>query len=118
MKGDRTKLYDSASAFFDLGGSAVMYLATTAAIDACSQAASQGLVVVRIEGGIWRAFTFEARLDCIWDGADPPLGGEAAAENNRLAADFIRRQGETHNAFVLTAAPTTGYKHTSASTIP
>jgi hypothetical protein len=40
----------------------------------CLPAAAQhGLVVVRIEEGIWHSPGFEARLDCIWDGADSAI---------------------------------------------
>ncbi|WP_244102159.1 hypothetical protein [Burkholderia ambifaria] len=73
MNIDRSRVYDSADDFFSLDGSIVMKLSTEAAIAVCEQAAQHGLVVARIEGGIWHFPGFEARLDCIWDGADPPI---------------------------------------------
>ena len=105
----RQKLFDKATDFLDGGGNAVMKLSRKAAIDACLNAAPRGLVVVKIEGGIWRNGTFEARLDAIWDGADPPIEKENAGRNNLNAAEFIRCQDDTYNAFILTAACVTGY---------
>jgi len=65
--------YAEAGDFFSLRGSIVMKLTTEAAVGACEQAAQQGLLISRIEGGIWHTPGFEARIDCIWDGAEPPL---------------------------------------------
>jgi Colicin-E5 Imm protein len=108
---ERNQLYGSSRDYFDLNGMAVMYLAPDAAIGVCAEAAQRGLVVVRIEGGRWHAPGFEARVDCIWDGADPPLDLTRAATNNARAADFIRRERAMHGAFVITDAPLTGYRH-------
>jgi len=72
MKAQRNVLYDSAQWFFDSAGSGLMKLSADAAIRVCLTAASRGLVVARIEGGIWHHPGFEARGDCIWDGANPP----------------------------------------------
>ncbi|MDF2077559.1 hypothetical protein P2Q70_23480 [Pseudomonas mendocina] len=63
-----------------------MRLSPEAAIGVCERAASEGVVVSRIEGGIWLNPGFESRLDCIWDGADPPLA-QAAAHTNRGKGD-------------------------------
>ena len=105
---DRQKLYDKATDFFDGSGNAVMKLSRKAAVDACLNAALHGLVIVKIEGGIWRNGTFEARLDAIWVGADPPIETENAGRNNLNASEFIRCQEDTYNAFILTAAAVTG----------
>jgi hypothetical protein len=108
---EHNRLYDSAADYFSLNGHAVMYLTPDAAIEVCVQAAQRGLLVVRIEGGIWHAPGFEARLDCIWDGADPPIDLENAMANNARAAEDIRRERAVHSAFVITTAPLTGYRH-------
>ena len=111
MSVDRQKLYNSASDYFDLGGSVVMQLSRAAAIDVCRKAAAKGLLVVRIEGGIKRDRTFEARLDAIWDGTDPPIDPDKAEQNNLRAADFIHLQHRDYNAFIVTDAPLTGWRH-------
>ncbi|MDR0780002.1 MAG: colicin immunity protein [Pseudomonadales bacterium] len=104
------QLYESSDDFFTLGGSAVMQLSTNAAISVCERAAQQGLVVARIEGGIWHSPGFEARIDCIWDGVDPPVDFEAADRNNLIAAEFIRSESQVHDAFIVTAPRMTGYE--------
>ena len=108
MKIDRQRRYDSADDFFSLGGSIVMKLSTNAAIEVCLRAAQHGLVVARIEGGIWHAPGFEARIDCIWDGDDPPVGVGVAEENNLAAAEFIRSETRGHDVFIVTAPRITG----------
>lgn len=115
MRGERNKLYDSAHNFFDAAGSGAMKLSADAAIAVCVEAANRKLVIARVEGGIWHNPGFEARLDCIWDGADPPLDHAAVVQNNIRAADFIRRQRETHDAFILTAPPLSGWPHKGRS---
>ena len=60
---DRQKLYDRVEDFFDLDGNAGMKLSRQAAVALCSAAARKALVVVKVEGGIWRDRQFEARLD-------------------------------------------------------
>ncbi|WP_319001729.1 colicin immunity protein [Burkholderia cenocepacia] len=111
MNIDHHRVYDSSDDFFLLAGSIVMKLTTEAAIDVCERAAQQGLVVARIEGGIWRNPGFEARVDCIWDGADPPVDLDAAEQNNQRAAEFIRSESPPHDVFVVTAPSMTGWKH-------
>lgn len=108
---DRSHLYEPAKDFFALQGSVVMRLSPTAAIDVCSQAAHERLVVARVEGGIWRAPFFESRLDCIWDGADPPLSQESAHLNKLAASAFIQSQAAAQGAFILTAPPISGWRH-------
>jgi hypothetical protein len=110
MSVDRLKVYESASDFFDLDGGVVMKLTWSAALDVCRDAAEHGLLVVRIEGGIDREGTFEARLDAIWDGADPPIDHRTAQANNVRAADFIRAQNDEYNAFIITDALLTGWR--------
>jgi hypothetical protein len=115
---DRVKVYETASEFFDLDGGVVMKLARTAAIDVCRSAADHGLLIAKVEGGIDRGGTFEARLDAIWDGADPPIDHANAQANNLRAADFIRAQSDEYNVFILTDAPLTGWRHRRSSTAP
>jgi len=101
MKWDRTLLYTKESDFYELEGSVAMKLDARAAADVCRSAAAHGLVVARVEGGIRDDSGFEARYDCIWDGADPPIDVEAAISNNNAAAEFIERQSKVHNAFIM-----------------
>lgn len=106
---DKSLLYESPQAFFDLGGSVTMRLSPRAAMQVCADAARKGLVVARVEGGIWHAPGFESRLDCIWDGQDPPLDQAQASGNNQEAAQFIASQTPAHSAFILTAPPLAGW---------
>lgn len=109
MKIDLQCRYESSDDFFMLRGSVVMKLSVDAAISICEQAAERGLVISRVEGGIWHSPGFEARLDCIWDGVDPPVDFSAAEQNNFAAAGFIRSESKTHDVFVLTAPPMMNY---------
>src|SRR5690348_336333 len=93
MRPDRQKVYERPQDFFDLDGSAWMKLNRRAAVALCSCAAARGLVLVRVEAGISRNGSFEARLDGIWDGADPPIEPKAAHGNNLDAAAFIQSCG-------------------------
>jgi len=111
MKVDKAKVYDSSDDFFELNGSVVMKLTSAAAQDICIKALKHGVVVVRIEGGIWHNPGFEARLDCIWDGVDPPVSETEAETNNARALEMIREESEVHDTFIITTAPLTGYKH-------
>ena len=111
MTYERTRLYESANDYFDLHGHAGMTLTPAAAMSVCLAAAEKGLVIVGVEGGIWHAPGFEMRLDCIWDGKNPPLDEAHAHESNLRAARFIESEREIHSAFVLTESPITGYPH-------
>lgn len=111
MKGEGGKLYSSVADFFDLEGNVVMKLTPSAAMGVRREAATRGVIVVRIEGGIWHNPNFEARYDCIWDGDDPPISEEHAHQNNLVAIEFIESEMDIHKAFVLTTAPITGYLH-------
>ncbi|MNQ92081.1 Colicin-E5 immunity protein [compost metagenome] len=110
MKVDRQQRYESSDEFFILDGSAVMKLSTDAAIEVCELATQRGLVVARIEGGIWHFPGFEARLDCIWDGGDPPVEFNVAERNNIMAANFIRSECAVHDVFIITAPSVKGWK--------
>lgn len=102
---DPLQRYDSADAFFMLGGSVIMKLSADAAITVCTTAADYGLVVTRVEGGVWHHPGFEARVDCIWDGVDPPVTLDALEQNNREASAFISTERSEHDVFVLTTQP-------------
>jgi hypothetical protein len=95
----------------------VTYLTPQIAIRACETAAEHRQLIVRIEGGIWREpQSFEARLDCIWDGSDPPVEAAQAIANNLQAAEFVRSETPVHTAFVLTSTPTTHWRHKKRTT--
>ena len=109
MNVNRAIIYEDPAAFFDLGGSVVMKLSPDAAAIVCLLSASKGLVVARIEGGLWDETGFEARLDCIWDGLDPPTTINQATLNNRDAAVFVLKMANEHQAFIVTTFPLAGY---------
>ncbi len=111
MKGDVKKLYHDPNAFFDLDGHAVMCLTRQAAIEVCRMAAPRGFLVVRWEGDIWHSPGFEARLDAIWDGLDPPVDLETAERNNAFAARMIGEEPAIHDTFVLTTSFLERYRH-------
>jgi hypothetical protein len=115
---DRQKLYHSVMDFFDFDGNAAMKLGREAAIEVCQDATGQGLVVLKIEGGIWSNGTFEARLDAIWDGADPPIEQRNAHENNLNAASFIRSRHPSYNAFIITASSYAGFPGSTDRALP
>ncbi|RYE02059.1 MAG: colicin immunity protein [Sphingobacteriales bacterium] len=106
---DHRHLYDSPDDYFAFGDS-VMVLSPTAALIICEQAATNGRVIARIEGGYWHESNrFQPRIDMIWDGADPPISAEAAQSNNLLAAGFIQANTPPLSAFVFTSSPLTGW---------
>jgi len=105
-------LHTNADDFFSGTGNAVMKLTRQATADVCRLAAERGLVIERIEGGIWHNPGFEARLDCIWDGTDPPLDRDAAEQNNVKAERFVQSAAEC-DSFILTVAPLSGWLHKS-----
>jgi hypothetical protein len=111
MNPNRADLVTSSSSFFASNGNAWMKLTPEAAIETCRRATDAALVVVRIEGGIWHNQGFEARLDCIWDGLDPPTTNAETSSNNLAAAAFVRQESVSHSAFILTCAPSSGYTH-------
>lgn len=102
MSVDLLRRYDSADDFFALNGSVVMKMTVAAAISVCEQAISHGLVVSRVEGGIWHSPGFEARLDCIWDGIDSKDDDSRVGENNKSAVEFIKSESMCHDAFIVT----------------
>src|SRR5438477_10558883 len=101
MSVNRQKLYENSEDFFALHGNASMKLSREAAAEVCSCAAAKGLIIVKIEGGIWRRGKFEARLDAIWDGLDPPTDLDTTHQNNLRAATFLRSADPAYNAFIL-----------------
>lgn len=102
MQIDLHQRYEFSDDFFLLDGSIVMPLSADAATEVCERASQHGLVVARIEGGIWHFPGFEARVDCIWDGVDLPVDARAAEENNLAAAEFIRSEKQMHDVFIVT----------------
>lgn len=107
-----SKLHKDPGDFFAWGNSTTL-LTTDAAIAVCLQAAGRGLLVARVEGGIWHDPGYEYRLDCIWEGEDPPVPEREAHDNNMVAAEFIRRKSRElkYDVFVLTAPPISGWPH-------
>jgi hypothetical protein len=105
MKGDKSKIYSSADDFYALEGNYIMILKPYAALEVCQSALSRGLLISRIEGGVWDGRRFQPMGDCIWDGVDPPVQGGVALINNAKACGFIEEASKEHNAFVLTTAP-------------
>ena len=99
-------LYTTPTDFFDLIGHAVMKLSPDAALGVCKRATDLNLVIIRIEGGIWHNPGFEARIDCIWDGADLLGSHINIAANNINAFDFIHEERTEHNAFILSISKT------------
>ncbi|HWA19737.1 MAG TPA: colicin immunity protein [Devosia sp.] len=80
-----------------------MYLTADAALGVCAAAATRGLLIYRIEGGIWHEGRgCEMRLGAIWDSrVEPPVDvTEANASNLRLAS-LIRDEPENCDTFVL-----------------
>lgn len=108
---DRGTLYSDPEAFFSLAGSAVMRLNPSAAIAVCKMAGERGLVVARVEGGAWKGSAFESRIDCIWDGEDPPLSLEDSVKNNLKAAQFVADRSSANDVFIVTAPSMTGWPH-------
>ncbi|MDY7787563.1 colicin immunity protein [Burkholderia ubonensis] len=106
---DHQRRYDSPADFFALNGSIVMKLTADAAIAVCEQAAERGRVIARVEGGIWHSPGFEARVDCIWDGIDPPVDVQPSEKNNLAAIQFIRAERARHDVFILTAPRLSGW---------
>lgn len=104
MNIDSLRQYESADDFFALNGSAVMKMTIAAAISVCEQAISHGLIVSRIEGGIWHNPGFEARLDCIWDEADSSVDKFSAEKSNRSATGFIKSESFQHDTFIVTVS--------------
>jgi hypothetical protein len=105
------KLYDEPNTFFEIDGVTSMQLTGQAAQDVCRMALKFGLLINRIEGGIWRNPSFESRLDCIWDGVDPPVSVELAQDNNRKAQEFVRSAAPFHTSYIITAVPLSGWWH-------
>ncbi|MFV0456879.1 MAG: colicin immunity protein [Pseudomonas sp.] len=102
MKIDLQQRYEFSDDFFSLDGSVVMKLSADAAAEVCERASQHGLVIARIEGGIWHFPGFEARLDCIWDGVELPVDARAAEKNNLAAAEFICSEKQVHDVFIVT----------------
>lgn len=89
---------------FFRSGNHVLRLSPAAASRVCREAVAHGLVAGRIEGGILRQQSFEARLDCIWDCGE--AWTEAEADRlSRSADEFIRAECAVHDAFTLSAYP-------------
>lgn len=102
---DKSKLYTSIHDFFILGGDVNMRLSRETAIELCESAIDYDILIWKIEGGIFHNPKFEARLDAIWDGVDPPISKEEAIENNNFAVKFLINYMPVEcNACLLTIA--------------
>ena len=99
---DHSKVYENPDDFFQLGGHAIMKLTPQAAIEVCRLCTEKGIVVGRIEGGIWHHPGFEARLDSIWDGEDYTTDPDVIRENNLRAIENIEEEMQIHDAFIIT----------------
>lgn len=86
-----------------------MKLSTEAAIAVCTEATERRILASRIGGGIWHNPGFEVRIDCIWDGADPPIDLSGAHMNNLRAIEFIRSELAEYDTFILTTPSITGW---------
>jgi hypothetical protein len=104
-------LHNNYEDFFNLDGNVNMKLTTHAAIDVCMHAAEKGLVIWRIEGGIWHEANpnlgitagMEVRFDCIWDSQSKGENNEEEAHKNNLrAVEFIDEEKTIHNAYMIT----------------
>lgn len=99
---DRTRLYENAEDFFHLDGHAIMKLTPNAAKEVCRLCTEKGIVVGRVEGGIWHYPGFEARLDSIWDGENYTTDVDIIKKNNLLAIENIDEEMAVHDAFIIT----------------
>ncbi|WPO98274.1 colicin immunity protein [Pseudomonas sp. HR96] len=106
---DLQQRYDSSDDFFNLSGSVTMKISADAAVAICERAAQRGLVIARIEGGIWRAPGFEARLDCIWDGVEPPCRSENGRSEQSCSGRIRGAEKAVHDVYVLTAPRMSGW---------
>lgn len=57
---ERNRLHTTSRDFFDMHGRTLMKLNVDAAIEVCLRAAAHGLVVARVEGGIWHRGTADS----------------------------------------------------------
>ncbi|PAJ79862.1 hypothetical protein CJO71_16300 [Burkholderia ubonensis] len=62
-----------------------------------------------IDAATTRGRLFEARVDCIWDGIDPPVDVQPSEKNNLAAIQFIRAERARHDVFILTAPRLSGW---------
>ena len=103
MDSSITILIKSANTFFESRIRNKLKLDKPTAISVCRQCEEHGLLVFRIEGGIWWGSKFEVRLDSIWDGCDLPCDRNTARKNNLLAEKFVEAEPEEYNAFIITS---------------
>jgi hypothetical protein len=88
---------------FAVSGNQTVFLTSDAALRVCAEAAARGLLVYRIEGGIWREGRgCEMRLGAIWDSqVDPPIAVAVANTNNLRLASMVRNDPESCDTFVV-----------------
>ena len=103
MKVNRQKLYHRGADFFALDGNAVMKLSREAAIEACLDAASQGLIAIKIEGGIGP--TVHSKPEWMRFGTGPI---RRLKEKMRMKTISQQRtsfgsQDPSYNAFIITS---------------
>ncbi len=100
---NKSKLYSSASEFFSLNGNATMRLTPTAAIDVCRIATKKGILVLGVDGGVYKEPIFEAKINCSWSAKfKSPFTSEQLNNNNALAIEDIEADRNCCNAFILT----------------
>jgi hypothetical protein len=81
-----------------------MALTPLAATDVCESAAARGLLVRRIQSGMWRDHEFAAQNDRAWSGMRAPTDIANAKTNNAEARRFIEGQNSSAGplVFILT----------------
>ncbi|MEQ1900829.1 MAG: colicin immunity protein [Devosia sp.] len=88
---------------FAVSGNQTVFLTSDAALRVCREAAAQGLLVYRIEGGIWwEGRGCEMRLDAIWDSqVDPPVAAAVANTSNLRLASLVANDPKSCDTFVV-----------------
>ena len=59
-------LVSNSNEFFDPNLNGEIFLSAAAAIDVCKRSVRNGLIIARVEGGIFKDGKFMPRFACIW----------------------------------------------------
>ncbi len=110
---DKQKLHYEAPDFFAEPKRNGFRLSAKAAIEICEAAASEGFLILGVEGGLWHDPGFGSRLDSIWGKVGLPVTSEEAKNLNKEAASFIEKESNRiapgtdrkHDVFILTSTP-------------